>query len=71
MFVFGVYTCACMSVCVYNCLGSQRLSEPEFDEGTAVVPKGGWGLFLCLPRTRLIFVVLFCGFILRRGMSVC
>lgn len=57
--VLGLYMCMC--VCVYNCLGSQRLSEPEFDEGTAIVPKGGWGSFLCLPRTRLIFVVLFCG----------
>lgn len=59
-----------MSVCVYNCLGSQRLSEPEFDEGTEVVPKGGWGLFLCLPRTRLIFVVLFCGLFVDRNVCV-
>lgn len=38
--------CVYVFVCVYDCLGSQRLSEPEFDEGTAVVSKGGWGLFL-------------------------
>lgn len=50
--VFGVYTCA--FVCVYDCLGSQRLSEPEYDEGTTVVSKGGWGLFRCLPQTGFI-----------------
>lgn len=57
--VFWVHTCARVSVCVYNCVGSQRLSEPEFDEGTAVVPKGGWGSFLCLPQTGLLFELLF------------
>ncbi len=46
--VYGVYThiCVCLCVYVYNCLGSQRVTEPEFDEGTAVMSKGGWGLFL-------------------------
>lgn len=47
--VCGVYThlrmSVCVCVCVYDCLGSQRVTEPEFDEGTAVVFKGGWGLF--------------------------
>lgn len=47
-----IYVCVC--VCVYDCLGSQRVTEPEFDEGTAVVSKGGWGMFLhityCFPR---------------------
>lgn len=41
--VVVIHICVCLSVCVYDCLGSQRLSEPEFDEGTAVVSKGGWG----------------------------
>lgn len=36
----------CVCVCVFDCLGSQRLTEPEFDEGTAVMSKGGWGYFL-------------------------
>lgn len=60
--VWCLYTSVCLSVCVYDCLGSQRLSEPEFDEGTAVVSKGGWGfvsLFHCLPQTGLMFAVLF------------
>lgn len=35
----------CVCVCVYDCLGSQRVTEPVFDEGTAVMSKGGWGLF--------------------------
>lgn len=42
-------------------LGSQRLSEPEFDEGTAVVSKGGWGLFLStfiVSQAGFIFLVL-------------
>lgn len=40
----GTFVCVCM--CVYYCLGSQRVTEAEFDEGTAVVSKGGLGLFL-------------------------
>lgn len=54
--------CVYVFVCLYECLGSQRLSEPEFDEGTAVVSKGGWGLFLCsciVSQAGFIFVVLF------------
>lgn len=41
--VVVIHICVCLPVCVYDCLGSQRLSEPEFDEGAAVVSKGGWG----------------------------
>lgn len=36
-----LYVCVCVRV--HGCLGSQRLSEPEFDHTTAVVSKGGWG----------------------------
>ena len=44
--VSGLYTlCVCVCVCVYDCSGSQRVTEPEFDEGTTVVSKGGWGSF--------------------------
>lgn len=43
--VVCTHLCVCLFVCVYDCLGSQRVTEPEFDEGTTVVSKGGWGLF--------------------------
>lgn len=41
-----IHICVCLCVYVCDCLGSQRVTEPEFDEGTAVMSKGGWGLFL-------------------------
>lgn len=57
----SLFVCVC--VCVYDCLGSQRVTEPEFDEGTAVVSKGGWGLFpsfICsVSQSLFSFVVLF------------
>lgn len=53
----------CLRVCVYDCLGSQRVTEPEFDEGTAVVSKGGWGLFpsftCSVSQSLYSYVVLF------------
>lgn len=56
----------CLRVCVYDCLGSQRVTEPEFDEGTAVVSKGGWVMFprfTCgvFPKLVFLFVVGFFG----------
>lgn len=52
-----------MCVCVYDRLGSQRVTEPEFDEGTAVVSKGGWGLFpriTCSVSHKLYFYLWCC-----------
>lgn len=50
-----------MCMCIYDCLGSQRVTEPEFDEGTAVVSKGGWGMFLHItlffPKLLFLFVI--------------
>lgn len=38
--VLCTYICVCL--CIYECLGSQRVTEPEFDERAAVLYKGGW-----------------------------
>lgn len=56
-------------MCIYDCLGSQRVTEPEFDEHTAVVSKGGWGPFLvvmCTSPERFWFVFFIC---LHLGLS--
>ena len=59
VYMCGVFTryclsmcvCVCVCVCGIDCVGSQRVTEPEFDEGTAVVSKGGWGLFLSITSS--------------------
>ena len=56
-------------MCVYDRLGSQRLSEPEFDGGTAVMSKGGWGSFLpklLVAQQNEIFVL----FIITFGLNL-
>lgn len=52
-----IYLCVIyMYVRVYDCVGSQRVTDPEYDEGTTVVSKGGWGLFLSSVVQRLVFL---------------
>lgn len=49
----------CLCVCVYDCVGSQRVTDPEYDGGTAVVSKGGWGPFpsiTCSVFQKLVFL---------------